>query len=169
VHALGGHVRAFALKQPMLAVEMFGRALQLNPNSSFAWGLSASTYCFLGRPDEALERLRNAFRLSPFDRINFFFLTVAGLAEFIAGRYEEAAIWLGKARRENPRFVPMHRTRAACLALLGRDDEAKAAATELLAVHPRFHVSAFVASYPLHRPDDLDRFAKGLRLAGLPE
>ena len=169
VYALGGHVRAFLLKQPELAVEMFERALQLNPNSSFAWGLSASTYCFLGRPDEALERLRNAFRLGPFDRINFFFLTVAGLAELIAGRYEEAVIWLGKARRDNARFVPMHRTRAACLALLGRDDEAKAAATDLLAVHPQFHVSTFVASYPLRRPDDLDRLAKGLRLAGLPE
>jgi tetratricopeptide (TPR) repeat protein len=162
-------VRAFLLKQPESAVDMFERALQLSPNSSFAWGLSASTYSFLGQPDEALERLRNAFRLSPFDRINFFWLTVAGLAEFIAGRYEEAVIWLGKARRENARFVPMHRTRAACLALLGRDDEAKAAAADLLAVHPGFRVSAFEASYPLRRPDDLDRFAKGLRLAGLPE
>jgi len=168
-HALGGHVRSFLLKQPELAVEMFERALQLNPNSSFAWGLSASTYCFLGRPEDALERLRNAFRLSPLDRINFFFLTAAGLAEFVAGRYEEAVIWFGKARRANMRFVPMHRTRAACLALLGRDDEAKAAAADLLAVHPRFRVSAFIASYPLRRPDDLERLATGLRLAGLPE
>src|SRR5215468_10576289 len=122
VYALGGHVRTFLLKQPELAVEMFERALQLNPSSSFAWGLSASTYCFLGRPEDALERLRNAFRLSPLDRINFFFLTAAGIAEFVAGRYEEAVIWFGKARRANMRFVPMHRTRAACLALLGRAD-----------------------------------------------
>jgi len=168
VHAVAGHVRSFLLKQPELAVEMFERALQLNPNSSFAWGLSASTYCFLGRPEDALERLRNAFRLSPFDPMNFFFLTAAGIAEFVAGRYEEAVIWLQKARRENPRFTPMHRTRAASLAMLGRDKEAKAAAADLLAVDPRFHVSVFASWYPLRRPDDLERLVRGLELSGLP-
>lgn len=168
VHAVAGHVRSFLLKQPELAVEMFERALQLNPNSAFAWGLSASTYCFLGRPDDAMERLRNTFRLSPFDSLLFFFLTVAGIAEFLSGRYDEAVIWLQKARRENSRFRAMHRTRAASLALLGRDEEAKAAAADLLAVDPQFRVSNFASWYPLRRPNDLERLVKGLELAGLP-
>jgi adenylate cyclase len=168
VHAVAALVRSFRLKEPEVGIEMFDRALQLNPNSAFAWGLSASTCCFLGRPEEALERLRNAFRLSPFDPMSFFFLTVAGLAEFISGRYEEAVIWLRKAQRENPRFTPMRRQLAATLALLGRDDEAKAAAASLLEMDPQFRVSVFASWYPLRRPDDLERLATGLRLAGLP-
>jgi adenylate cyclase len=168
VHAVAALVRSFLLKEPEVGIEMFDRALQLNPNSAFAWGLSASTCCFLGRPEEALERLRNAFRLSPFDPMNFFLLTVSGLAEFIAGRYEEAVIWLRRAQRENPRFTPMRRQLAATLALLGRYDEAKVAAAGLLEMDPEFRVSVFLSWYPLRRQDDLERLATGLRLAGLP-
>jgi tetratricopeptide (TPR) repeat protein len=116
-----------------------------------------------------MERLRNAARLSPFDPLNFFYLTVAGLAEFIAGRYDQGVGWLQKARRENPRFVATYRTLAACLALLGNDEEAKAVAAELLSVDPSFHISVFTSWYPLRRPDDLKRLIDGLRAAGLPE
>jgi adenylate cyclase len=166
---VSGHVRTFLLRQPEHAVELFERALQLNPNSAFAWGVSASTFCFLGRPDEAMERLRNAWRLSPFDPLNFFYWTVAGLAEFVAGRYDQGVGWLQKARRENPRFVATYRTLAACLALLGNEEEAKAVATDLLSVDPSFRISVFTSWYPLRRPDDLKRLIDGLRAAGLPE
>src|SRR5215467_15185971 len=73
------------------------RSLQLNKNSAFAWLISAISCCYLGRPDEALDRLRNAWRLSPFDPLSFFFWGVAGFAEFLAGRYDEALVWLAKA------------------------------------------------------------------------
>jgi adenylate cyclase len=166
---VSGHVQTFLLRQPERAVELFERALQLNPNSAFAWGVSASTFCFLGRPDEAMERLRNASRLSPFDPLNFFYWTVAGIAEFIAGRYDQGVGWLQKARRENPRFVAAYRTLAACLGLLGNDEEAKAVAADLLSVDPSFRISVFTSWYPLRRPDDLKRLIEGLRAAGLPE
>jgi len=115
VHAVAGHVRSFLLKQPEHAVEMFERALQLNPNSSFAWGLSASTYCFLVAPKRRGSVCAMPSASVRSIRMNFFFLTVAGVAEFVAGRYEEAMIWLQKARSENSRFTPMHCTRAASL------------------------------------------------------
>ena len=167
--AVGAHIQAFLRKQPEIAVEMFERAIQLNPNSAFAWGVSGSTHCFLGEAEQALERLRNAWRLSPFDRLNFFFWTVAGLAEFVAGRYSEAVGWLRKACRENPRFAAAHRTLASCLALLGRDEEAQAAARDVLRVDASFRVSVFGSWYPLRRPGDLERLVAGLRAAGLPE
>jgi tetratricopeptide (TPR) repeat protein len=143
--------------------------LRLNENCAFAWGVSGSTYCFLGRPDEALERLRNAWRLSPFDPLNFWFCTVAGIAEFVAGRYDQAIGWLRKAQRLNPRFMACHRTLSAALALSGDVEAARAAAQQLLLVDPRFRVTAFTSWYPLRRQNDLERLATGLRLAGLPE
>src|SRR5262245_13504610 len=75
--AVAGHVQAFLAKDLKGAVDLFDRALIANENSAFAWGVSASTYCFLGQPDEALARLRNAWRLSPFDPLSFWFLTVS--------------------------------------------------------------------------------------------
>lgn len=167
--AVAGHIQGFLRKNLDTAADLFDRALRLNENSAFAWGVSGSTYCFLGLPDEALERLRNAWRLSPFDPMNFFFFTVAGIAEFVAGRYDQALGWLRKAERLNARFVACHRTLTASLALSGDVDRARAAAANLLALEPRFRVSVFASWYPLRRPDDIERLATGLRLAGLPE
>jgi TolB-like protein/Tfp pilus assembly protein PilF len=167
--AVAGHVHGFLQKNLETATDLFDRALRLNENCAFAWGVSASTYCFLGRPDEALERLRNAWRLSPFDPMNFFFYTVAGLAEFVAGRYDQALGWLRKAHRLNPRFSACNRTLAAALALSGDLDGARAVAAEVLAVDPGFRVGTFAARYPLRRADDLERLTAGLRLAGLPD
>jgi tetratricopeptide (TPR) repeat protein len=131
--------------------------------------LSALTLAYLGRPDEALERLENVWRLNPFDPFNFYFWIVAGIAEFVAGRYDEAIVWLRKSRRANPRFRPSVRTLAAALALSGDEAGAELAARQLLEIEPSFRVSTFVSWYPLQRKDDLDRLAKGLRAAGLPE
>jgi len=169
VLAVGAHVRAFMAKQPEAAAEMFERSLQLNQSSAFAWGMSAATLCYLGRPDEALERLRNAWRLSPFDPLNFIFYTNAGIAEFVAGRYPEAIAWLQKARRENSRFFACRRTLATVLGLEGNVEAAREVAQELLAVDPNFSITQFASWYPLRRPDDLKRYVEGLRIAGLPE
>jgi adenylate cyclase len=167
--AVAGHIQGYLHKNLETAADMFDRALQVNENCAFAWGVSGSTYCFLGLPGEALERLRNAWRLSPFDPMNFFFCTVAGLAEFVAGRYDQAIGWLRKAQRLNGRFAACHRTLTASLALSGDLEAASAAARNLLSVEPRFRVSVFTSWYPLRRAGDLERLATGLRLAGLPE
>ena len=167
--AVAGHIQGFLNNSLDEAVDLFDRALRLNENSAFAWGIGGSTYCFLGKSDEAIERLRNAWRLSPFDPLNFWFCTVAGLAEFVAGRYDQAIGWLRKSQRLNPRFSACNRTLAASLALAGDLEGARAAAKRVLAVQPGFRVSVFTSWYPLRRPGDLDRFAEGLRLAGLPE
>jgi adenylate cyclase len=166
--AVAAHIQAFLHKKLDPAVEMFDRALLLNENSAFAWGISGSTYCFLGRPNDAMERLRNAWRLSPFDPLNFFFWTVAGIAEFVAGRYDQSIGWLRKAQRVNTRFVACHRTLAAALAHSGDIEAAKEVAQQLLRIEPRFTVSNFVSWYPLRKDDDRERLATGLKLAGLP-
>jgi TolB-like protein/class 3 adenylate cyclase/tetratricopeptide (TPR) repeat protein len=169
VVAVAGHVESVVNKQPELALELFDRALTLNENSAFAWAMSAASYAYLGEAEVALERLRSAWRLSPFDPLNFVFLTVAGIAEFVAGRYDPAIVWLRKARRANPRFVAALRTLVACLSSAGRMTDAQATAAELLAVEPTFSVAALASWYPFRRADDLNRYVAGLRAAGLPE
>ena len=167
--AVAGHVLAYRGGKPEEAVELFEQALAINENSAFAWALSALTHAYLGRPEDALERLRNVWRLSPFDPLNFYFWIVAGIAEFVAGRYGEAAAWLRRSKRANPRFVASLRMLAASLALLGDEAGAASVAQELLSVDPSFRVSSFVSWYPLKRREDLERLAAGLRGAGLPE
>jgi adenylate cyclase len=167
--AVAAHAESFLGNRPENALEMFERSLQLNKNSAFAWMISAITCCYLGQPEDALDRLRNASRLSPFDPLRFFFWGVGGFAEFIAGRYEEALALLLKARREAPGHLAAHRNLAACFAQLGRIEEARASAADLLAREPSFRISVFESKYPLRRPHDRERLISGLRAAGLPE
>ena len=169
VLAVGGHILSFLVGKPDEAVDLFEQALALNQNSAFAWGLNALTFAYLGRADEALERLQNVWRLNPFDPLNFYFWIVAGIAQFVAGRYGEAIAWLRKCKRANPRFIACLRMLAASLALSGDEVGARSVAQELLAVEPSFRVSKFVSWYPLQRADDLARLEAGLRAAGLPE
>lgn len=166
---VAAQLQAFLERRVEHARDMFDRALELDENSAFAWGLSALTCAYLGRPDEALERLQNVWRLSPYDPLNFYFWIVAGIAEFVAGRHGEAIAWTRKSARANPRFAAALRILAAALALDGQIDEARQVAQDLLAVDPSFRVGSFVEWYPLCRPADLRRLADGLRASGLPE
>ena len=167
--AVAGHILSFMQRRTDEALELFEQALRLNENSAFAWGLSALTLAYRGEADQALDRLKNLWQLNPFDPLNFYFWIVAGIAEFVAGRYTESVAWIRKSRRANPRFIASLRMLAAALALAGDEDAAREIGAEFLAAHPAFSVAQFVSWYPLTRPGDLDRLAEGLRKAGLPD
>ncbi|WP_206057297.1 tetratricopeptide repeat protein [Nitratireductor sp. XY-223] len=167
--SVGGHVMAFIEGKPESALELFQQALEHDENSPLAWGLSATCHAYLGNGDEARERLRNVWRLAPYDPHNFFFWTAAGIGEFVAGRYEDAIAWLRKSYRVKPQLVATLRLLAATLGLKGDIEEAQSIAAELLAAEPGFKISDFMAWYPLQKQEDRDKLTEGLRRAKLPE
>lgn len=150
------------------ALDLFEQALALNPSCAAAWARSAATLSYLGRADESLERLQRAMRLSPFDQHMFWHLTICGGASFVAGRYDEAAGWLGKALRLNPRFNGARRFQIAALVRNGELAEARELALALMVDCPDFSVSAFGQNSPMQQPY-LDKLLSALRQAGLPE
>lgn len=164
-----GHIMAFVERNPPGALDFFEQAIAQDENSPLAWGLSGVCHAYLGAGDEARERLRNVWRLSPFDPLNFFFWTAAGIGEFVEGRYEEAVAWLRKSYRAKPNLVATLRIFAAALGQNGDHDEASAIGGELLKAEPGFSISNFLAWYPLQRPEDRRRLAEGLKRAGLPK
>jgi len=52
---------------------------------------------------------------------------------------------------------------------LGREEEARSAAAEVLRINPRFSLKAFAAHVPYHSKAVLDRDLTAFRKAGLPE
>jgi hypothetical protein len=57
----------------------------------------------------------------------------------------------------------------AALGYLGLASEAAPLRERLLELEPQFSVRDAVARSPLQREEDLERYADGLRLAGVPE
>jgi adenylate cyclase len=168
-HAVLGHVSALVAKDFDSALMHFALAVDIDKCSAFAWGVSASTLCFVDRPNDAENNLKNAYVLSPFDRMNFFFFTANAIAEFVRERYPEAAAWSRRAIAENYRFVAAHRILASSLGLCGQELEARAAAHRLLEISPGFRIREFIAWYPLQNTTSMQQLERGMRSAGLPE
>jgi len=148
---------------------MIERALALDPNSAWAWLFSGWSKVWRGEPEIALERIHRAMRMSPQDPQFFNMRTAAALAHLIAGRYAEAQSSAQAALREQPDYLIALRLLAASSALLGQMAQARSVMARLQELDPDARVSTIKQRDPLRRPEDLARFAEGLRLAGMPE
>ena len=126
---------------------------------------------WMGRGEEAVEAVKKAQQLNPkwkSDPLPWL-LDFMGFATFTAGRYEESiAAW----KQVIDRFGPMELREAfltAAYSELGRDDEAKAMAQQLLKRHPEFSLSSFNLARTYKNPEDTERLLNALRKAGLPD
>jgi adenylate cyclase len=135
--ALAGFTTAYMVGDCEDAIEMADRAVELNPNSFFAWNYRGWVYRVAGRPQEALPSFERAIRASPVDPILHHALTGMGYALVDLGRFEEAIVAGKKARRQNVWYSPTYRCLASAFAHLGRDVEAHEAAARLLEVDLR--------------------------------
>ena len=121
------------------ALNVFDRSLALSPSSALALSFSAVTRAWRGETATAIEQAELALRLSPFDSLtNLRYMAIA-IAHFVAGRFEESATAASRAVQANPRFSPPYWMHTAALASLGRIEEAKAVALQLLRGTARFH------------------------------
>lgn len=151
------------------AVLYFDRALRLNPSLAFNWGLSAATYCYIGDPDSALQRLKRYRELASPDLYFSYFETVYTIAYALKRDYERAVLVGRRAVRANPNFVAGYKPLIASLGHLGRRDEAQVYVRKVLSLEPNFTVERFGEIYSIKRASDRERYMAGLRLAGVPE
>ncbi|ASY59302.1 MULTISPECIES: winged helix-turn-helix domain-containing tetratricopeptide repeat protein [Sinorhizobium] len=165
----GGHAFAHLAGDLDGGIALLDRAVLLNPNLATAWFLGGALRALRGETDAAMEHLAHAVRLSPLDPEMFRMQVGMALANFFAGRFDPASAWAEKALGNLPSLLVAVALLAASHALAGRLDEAGHAMQRLRALDPSLRVSNLKAWLPIHRPEDLARFADGLRLAGLPE
>jgi adenylate cyclase len=152
-----------------VAVSAFDRSLALSNSSALALGFSAATRAWHGESTIAIEQAEQALRLSPlFDPLSKERHMAIAIAHFVARCFEESAAAASRAIQANPRFSPPYWMRAAALANLGRIDEAKAVARQVLEVQPRFTIGS-ITSAPFANREILDALGNALRRVGLPE
>jgi TolB-like protein len=168
--ALGIYAHACAWKRDFdAAVRYIDRSQRVNPNSAVMWALSAPTYCYIGEPIAALQRLKRYRDLAPFHPYACFLDAFYAMAYMFKGDYEQAVL-VGRATlKGNPLCQVIYKPLIAALGHLGRADEAREYSVKLLSLEPNFTVEHFGKMYPFKRDDDRQRYMEGLRLAGVPE
>jgi hypothetical protein len=108
-------------------------------------------------------------RLSPQDPQSFAMQSVVALGHFLAGRNDEAYACADAALREMPIFPLAAGVAAASAACSGRGAEAAIAVRRLTRIDPTLGMANLSAWLSFQRPEDAERWAEGLRQAGLPE
>jgi len=144
-------------------------ALSLNPNLAWAWLASSSIRVWRGQPEEAIEHVGRAMRLSPHDPQLFVMQSSISAAHFFAGRYEEALRWAEMSIREGPDYIPSVAWAAASAAGFGNLAAATKNTKRLRELMPELRLSNLTDLFPIRRPEDFLRLSEGLRIAGLPE
>lgn len=167
--ARSGHALGHLVGDLDGGIVLVDRALALNPNLAAAWFLGGWLRAFRGEPDVAIEHFAHAMRLSPLDPEMFRMQAGTAFGHLLAGRFDDASSWAEKAFADLPTFLSAVSIIAASHALAGRLSEAQRAMLHFRELYPELRVSNLKDWMPLRRPEDLARWAAGLRKAGLPD
>jgi TolB-like protein len=169
VLAICGHVSSFLGRDYDTALHYFDRAQRLDPNLEFPWLWSSLTYCYIGKPGSALERIERYHALASVNDRHVWTRNISSVAYAFAGDYERAVESSRDIVKMTPTFVNGYKPLIASLGHLGRAEEAKPYVDKLLALEPNFTVERFGQAYPIKYDCDREHYMKGLRLAGVPE
>ena len=144
--ALGGYVVSVTEHDRATAFEALEQALAISPSSSFALFCGATALAYAGEAERGIDWAERALRISPFDRLNYLSYHALAIAHFLRGRYDQAAHAARRAVQSIPSSSGSHSVLAAALAKLGRIEEAKAVALQVLALDPSFSAARFCAA-----------------------
>src|SRR5229473_3145830 len=141
------------------------RAIALDPNSAVGYRALADIMDFSGKSAEAVGLVEKAMRLDPRNRDLYLFLE--GKSYNQMGRYEEAIPILKRHLARYPNSLGAHYNLVVDYTELGREDEARAEAAELLRINPQFSLDAWMQMIPYKDPAWRKRYYADLRKAGL--
>jgi len=149
---MGRHAEAFAA---------YDRAFAINPNlQDTQYGNALING---GRPRDGVAYLERMIRVDPSQgRLHGFM----GLGLYLLREYQKSADALETCKQLAEQWRPCFLWRAAALAQLGKIEEAKAEAAEVLRFQPSFRISRTTATAD---PSQTEHLADGLRKAGLPD
>ena len=163
-HAYLGYLYAMT-RQFDKAVPEAEKALALDSNSSEVLLFAASVIAWSGWPEEAIPLYQKSIRLNPFAPGQFF--ATLSLAYRLAGQYDEAVEQAKKAVEREPKNLLAHLALTSGCIFAGREEEARAAAAEVLKIDPNFSLERYVKALPFKDRCQADCAFDGLRKAGL--
>ena len=163
-HVHLGYVYAVMIRQHDKGIAEAEKALALAPNSADVVLLYAIILTYAGRWHEAIPLFREALRLNPIPPNHYYRHFAVVLRE--TGQYNEAISLLKKAIKQEPDDIFSHLVLTSVYSYAGRQEEARAAAAEVLRIKPTF----LIEQLPQGTHKDLaivERENEALRNAGL--
>jgi adenylate cyclase len=144
------------------------RAVALYPGGATVLVSYAQSLNFAGRSEEAIPLFQRAIRLNPNAVGSYYnYYQNLGVAFMLTGRYEEAVSAHKKAIQRTPNFIWSHMMLTATYSMMGRDEEARAEAAEVLRINPKFSADFFAKTSLIKDQSAKDKIFNALRKAGL--
>lgn len=151
-----------------LAAARLEQALASNPNEPLAWLFKGTTHAWRGEGEAAVTAVERALSLSPLDPLRYYFCSLTGTANMVAGRHARAIEVARQSLRENCMHTPSWRILAICHELDGDHGAAAQAVARLREYEPELTAREFLARYPGRDSPHAARLAAALHAAGLP-
>jgi adenylate cyclase len=150
-------------KKYELAEIHLDRAIECNPNDYGAFCVKSWLLSFTGRGSEVTICAMNALHLNPLAPDNCLLAMI--MSHYTEGRYDAALESLMRIQEPD---VNSEAWRAACLAQLGRNDEAHIAAATAIKLGGDFiHHQDWLNIWAFKNPCDLNHFIDGLHKSGV--
>ena len=127
------------------------KAIELAPNSADVHSFMAQGLNYAGRPEEAIAHNDKAFRLNPTGAPTYYY-SGASISYFLTGRYDDTIKVCDEALKRWPQDIPDRARLAMAYMALGREEEARKAAQELLRVDPKFSAQRFAQNMTYKDP-----------------
>jgi adenylate cyclase len=155
---LGNHDQAIAFARQALA-EAPGMD---SPYYSLGW-----FQMFNDEPLEGIENLKRAMRLSPIMTAPR--SSILGTAYRNAGQLDLAVATLENTVKRFPTFISGRVALTTCYALMGKEQEAKQEAREILRRDPAYTIARYTTPNLYRNKETMEKWAESLRKAGIPD
>jgi adenylate cyclase len=149
------------------AIAASKKAITLNPNSADAYFELGCVLYWSSRPAEAINYVKKAIRLNPMPPT--LYIHRLGLCYLDLDRFEEALKYFKKTIEISPDFLWAHFGLAVTYIYMGREREAREAASKVLSIDPDFSVNAVEKASPNKDRERVKRRCDAARKAGLPD
>ena len=152
-------------RQHEMAIAAGERAVQIAPGCADAYFYLGRALNFACRDEEAVSQLEKAIRMNPFPPGPYYMHL--GMSYLSLRQYEKAVTVLKKCINLNPKNISGRRMLTVTYVEMGRLEEARVEAEEILKIDPKFTSRGFEKIVPFKDAEITKRYIEGLRAAGL--
>ena len=149
------------------AIAAAKKAIALNPSAADAYLGLGHAFFFSNKPREAIDYLKKAIRLNPMPPSDFYL--ILGHCYRSLERFTEALEVYKQAVEIAPSNIYAHLGLAVLYIFMGREHEARTAASQVLSIDPNFSLNAVKKASPNLDRKGEESYYWAARKAGLPD